>query len=159
MDRSKFDFIPNNPKAFRVNATPAKFRATLYLETREEAEQLCRQFPKSHRVCASSTSTQNPDWTREHGFGNEEVPYSCNVPHLSIEVDLRPDGVKGERNETGERRIRNFARKARALGYTFELYCVNYSNVSDDEQIEAAAAVLGELPVAICSRPPVLAAA
>jgi hypothetical protein len=136
MDR-EYPFIPTDDSTFNVRVAPDYFSATLYMPWgtgRDDAKLLAAEFPKAHRVKASTLSASRA---------------VCGT--VGIEVDLRPSKGKGSRNETGEARIRNFVKKARALGYRFELQVmggtrwINGTPVANTEerQIELAEKWLG----------------
>lgn len=142
MDR--LPYMPASSSTFALRVSEHYFKAVLYLPEgtdRGDAAPIASQFPKSHRVKASFL----------HGSGRRRWAT------VSIEVDLRPNRSKGDRNEAGEARIRNFVKKAHRLGYSFELRCARFYSanaLTDGEQIELAEAWLGDAPfVAIHSEP------
>lgn len=138
MDR-EYPFIPTDrERTFNVVAGADHFDACLYLDwgtDRPDALPLAAQFPKSHRVKASSLSSPAG---------------RCGT--VRITVDLSPNANKGAANETGEARIRNFVRIARKLGYRFEVQVrkineyVNGTPISPpaDVQIARAERFLGD---------------
>jgi len=140
MDR-EYPFIPTDrERTFNVVAERNYFDACLYLPwgtDRPDAQPLAAQWPKSHRVKASSLSSPGG---------------RCGT--VRITVDLSPNRNKGAANETGEARIRNFLKTARKLGYRFEVQIRNYNRVaggsyvrvSDDLQIREAERFLGSVP-------------
>jgi hypothetical protein len=121
-------------KTFRSTLDSFRIEAVLYLQTKEEAEAVVAQFPKSYGVKASTFATPRPE---EFGFeatdhnGNERARNTV-LGSVIIDAIVRPDGVNGGINESGIKRIKSFLKKAAELGYMVE-YDDKYWNADEAE--------------------------
>lgn len=104
----------HDANTFEAQATPWNVKATLYVETPEQARAIAARFPKAAKVRASTVSA----WV---GYldGVEWEPDLDNAVFGTVGIDAKiaADGVNGGRNETGIKRLATFRRAAERLGY------------------------------------------
>lgn len=112
--------------SFKITASEHEgsinLKASATVETREDAQALAAQFPKSLRIKASCLSTYDKAHYEKTGEYINEIK-----GYVVIQVSLRSTGVTGEYNETGAKRWDSFKRNCSKLGIELE-YAQPFSN-------------------------------
>lgn len=88
--------------------------------TVEEAREIAAQFTKSTLIRGTGCTTVD----------------NTTVGHLSVRVDLRPNGSNGGYNESGVKRYRSVIKQIAKLGHTTE-WAMVYSNSLTEADLEA----------------------
>lgn len=96
---------------------PYHAKVEAVVATLEDAQAIVAQFPKSAGLRAATL------------YGDPEG----RTGFVSLTVKLAANGVTGERNETGVKRLRSFLKKAEALGLAVE-YRANAANSYPDQE-------------------------
>lgn len=109
---------------FTATATASYITISMRVETKEAAQAIAAQFPKS--VKAIATTINIIGGTDRQG---------C----IDIEARIGANGVNGGKNETGIKRIKSALKTITALGYEFE-YTMPWTNsLTEAEFWEAVA--------------------
>lgn len=93
------------------------------VESAEVAREIAAQFPKSCKVTGCRVST-----------GPDRADYGL----VNLTIGLGANGSRGEKNETGLKRLASFLRNAEKLGHEIE-YVVSFANsYATREEFDAA---------------------